>query len=84
MRIGTIKPDTPAVSAAKRLTLHHLRRAAPNFEGPVNHGSDTRIWIICKGARDGRRDQQSRRFGRLIPNTEQLCGGLFGNRRGVD
>ena len=29
MRIGTIKPDSPAVSAAKRLTLHHLRRAAP-------------------------------------------------------
>ena len=29
MRIGTIKPDTPAVSAAKRLKLHHLRRAAP-------------------------------------------------------
>jgi len=29
MRIGTIKPDTRAVSASKRLTLHHLRRATP-------------------------------------------------------
>ena len=29
MRTGAIKPDTPTVSASKRLTLHHLRRAAP-------------------------------------------------------
>jgi hypothetical protein len=29
MRTGTIKPDTQAASATKRLTLRHLRRAAP-------------------------------------------------------
>ena len=38
MRIGTIKPDTPAQSAAKRLTLNHPRRAAPKGD-PAGNGS---------------------------------------------
>jgi hypothetical protein len=49
MRTGTIKPDTPTVSASKRLTLHHLRRAAPIHDGGFSHAvsADDRNKTIC-------------------------------------
>jgi hypothetical protein len=65
-------------------------RSATAFAGPqgphksnierhvsVNHGIDTRIWIICISIRDSRRDQQSRRFGMLFSRIQNSYSGTF-------